>query len=81
MKVAILDISNNKVGELKLPNQFEEEIRPDIIHRAVLTIQSHKRQPYAAAKMAGKRAAAKLSRRRRNYRVYRGSNPRTVANK
>ena len=68
MKVAILDISNNKVGELKLPRQFEEEIRPDIISRAVLAIQSGKRQPYAAAKGAGKRASAKLSRRRRNYR-------------
>ena len=68
MKVAILDISSNKVGELNLPNQFEEEIRPDIIHRAVLTIQSHRRQPYAAAKTAGKRASAKLSRRRKNYR-------------
>ncbi len=68
MKVIILDTSNNKVGELKLPHQFEEEIRPDLIHRAVLTMQSHKRQPYAAAQSAGKRASAKLSRRRRKYR-------------
>jgi len=68
MKIPIIDESNNKVGDLKLPQQFEEELRPDIVQRAVLTIQSHKRQPYAAAENAGKRAAAKLSRRRRKYR-------------
>lgn len=68
MKLNILDSSNNKVGELKLPSQFEEAPRPDLIHRAVLAIQSHNRQPYAASEGAGKRASAKLSRRRRKYR-------------
>lgn len=68
MKLNIIDQSNNKVGEVKLPIQFEEEFRPDLIQRAVLAIQSHKRQPYAASTEAGKRASAKLSRRRRKYR-------------
>ena len=68
MKLDILDSSNNKTGEIKLPAQFEEEYRPDLIHRAVLAIQSHKRQAYAASTSAGKRASAKLSRRRRDYR-------------
>src|SRR3989338_4030264 len=68
MKLAILDSSNNKTGELKLPFQFEEEYRPDLIKRSVLAIQSHKRQPYAASEGAGKRSSAKLSRRRRKYR-------------
>lgn len=68
MKAVVLDISNNKVGELKLPPQFEEELRPDLIKRATLSIQSHKRQTYAASEDAGKRASAKLSRRRRDYR-------------
>lgn len=68
MKAPILDLSNNKTGELKLPQQFEEELRPDLIQRAVLAVQSHKRQPYASSKDAGKRASAKLSRRRRDYR-------------
>lgn len=68
MKLNILDQANNKTGEIRLPNQFEEEFRPDLIQRAVLTIQSHKRQPYAANTEAGKRASAKLSRRRRKYR-------------
>lgn len=68
MKLNILDQASNKTGEIQLPKQFEEEFRPDLIQRAVLTIQSHKRQPYAASTEAGKRASAKLSRRRRKYR-------------
>ncbi len=68
MKLNILDSTNNKVGEIKLPTQFEEEFRPDLIQRAVLAIQNRKRQDYAASPQAGKRASAKLSRRRRDYR-------------
>ena len=68
MKLDILDNSKNKTGEINLPSQFEEDFRPDLIHRAVLTLQSHKRQPYAASPDAGKRSSAKLSRRRRKYR-------------
>ena len=68
MKLDILDSTKNKVGEIKLPSQFEEEFRPDLIQRAVLVVQSHKRQAYAASSDAGKRASAKLSRRRRDYR-------------
>ena len=68
MKVDILDSSNSKVGEVKLPLQFDEEIRPDLILRAVLSMQSNRRQKYAASPTAGKRASAKLSRRRRKYR-------------
>ncbi len=68
MKLDILDITKNKVGEIKLPYHFEEEFRPDLIQRAVLAIQSHKRKVYSASKEAGKRASAKLSRRRRDYR-------------
>ena len=68
MKLNILDQTNSKTGEINLPSQFEEEFRPDLIHRAVLVIQSHKKQSYAASKTAGKRSSAKLSRRRRDYR-------------
>ena len=68
MKLTIFSTANGKVGEIKMPFQFDEELRPDLIQRAVLAIQSHKRQPYAASNEAGKRSSAKLSRRRRNYR-------------
>ncbi|MBI2654681.1 50S ribosomal protein L4 [Candidatus Woesearchaeota archaeon] len=68
MKIDILDVAKNKVGEIKLPPQFEEEFRPDLIQRAVLVIQSSKRQAYASKEEAGKRVSAKLSRRRRDYK-------------
>lgn len=68
MKINIFDTLKNKVGEIELPFQFEEEFRPDLIHRVVLAIRSHKRQAFASSSVAGKRASAKLSRRRRDYR-------------
>ena len=68
MKLNILDSTRNKVGEINLPIQFEEEFRPDLIQRAVSAIQSHKRHVHAASPEAGKRSSAKLSRRRRKYR-------------
>jgi large subunit ribosomal protein L4e len=68
MKLTIIDTSKNKTGDISLPPQFQEELRSDLILRAVLSLQSHKRQPYAASEGAGKRAAGKLSRRRKKYR-------------
>jgi len=68
MKLTIFGTSKNKTGEINLPKQFDEDIRPDIIKRAVLALQSNKKQPYGASPEAGKRASAKLSKRRRNYR-------------
>ncbi len=68
MKLDILGIEKNKTGEISMPEQFEEELRLDLVQRAVLAVQSHKRQPYAASDEAGKRSSAKLSRRRRDYK-------------
>lgn len=68
MKINVVDQLKNKVGVIELPWQFKDEFRPDLIQRAVLTVQSHKRQPYGASQIAGKRVSAKLSRRRRDYR-------------
>ncbi len=68
MEFKILDLENNEKGKIKLPKQFEEDTRPDLIKRSVLAIMSHKRQPYGASPEAGKRASAKISRRRHNYR-------------
>ncbi len=64
----IIGIEGKETGNKDLPKQFNEEIRPDLIKRAVLTIQSNKRQKYGASPEAGKRASAELSRRRHNYR-------------
>ena len=68
MKLNILDLLTNKIGEITLPLQFEEEFRPDLIRMAVTATQTNQRQVYGASQTAGKRASAKLSRRRRDYR-------------
>jgi len=68
MKADILSTKGQKVKTIDLPSQFSEEIRPDVIKRAVLVVQSNKRQPYGADPRAGKNYSAKLSRRRRKYR-------------
>ena len=68
MKLKILDQSNSERGSKELPVIFSEEIRPDLIKRAVETLQSNSRQRYGADILAGKKCSAELSRRRRKYR-------------
>lgn len=69
MKANLYDLQGNKIKEIVLPRQFDEEIREDIIKRAVLAVQSHNRQPYGPKSDAGKRASAALSRRRKSYKT------------
>ncbi|HZX44528.1 MAG TPA: 50S ribosomal protein L4 [Candidatus Nanoarchaeia archaeon] len=64
----VVDIENNEKGKVKIPSQFSEEIRPDLIKRAYITLMSHTRQRYGATPMAGKRASAIVSRQRHDYR-------------
>ncbi len=68
MEIKILSAENKEVGKQKMPVQFEEEFRPDLIKRAVEAIEANKRQPYGADPIAGKKQAARLSRRRRDYK-------------
>ncbi len=68
MKANYFNLEGKKLKSIELPKQFNEPIRPDLIHKAVLTIQSHKRQPYGAKPKAGQRYSAVLSRRRRKYK-------------
>ena len=68
MKLPIIDLQNKKSGERNLPAQFSEQYRPDLIKRAVLSLQSAARQAYGANPEAGKRSSSELSKRRRKYR-------------
>ncbi len=68
MKVPVLDQSNTEVGKIDLPEQFTENVREDLIKRAVLAINANSRQKYGASPLAGKRHSAKLSKRRNTYR-------------
>lgn len=68
MELKIINTENKEVGKQKVPAQFQEEFRPDLIKRAVEAIQNNKRQPYGADPLAGRKQAARLSRRRRKYK-------------
>lgn len=58
MKVPVLNLAVEKVGELDLPKVFDTPIRPDVIRRAVIAQQSHGFQPQGRDPMAGKRNTA-----------------------
>ena len=68
MKAKIFDLEGKAKKEIELPEQFEEEVHPNLIKRAVLAIESKERQRYGAMPKAGERSVAKLSKRRRNYK-------------
>jgi|SRR3989344_1554653 len=68
MELKVFNAQNKEAGKQKLPSQFSEDIRPDLIKRAVESVQSRKRQSYGADPRAGKKQAARLSRRRRDYK-------------
>ncbi len=56
--VKIYDLQGKPVGEVTLPRVFNTEIRPDVIKRAVIAIQSHRIQPQGRDEYAGKRTTA-----------------------
>jgi large subunit ribosomal protein L4e len=68
MKAKIVDIKNAEKGSLELPFQFSEPLRADLIHRAVVTLESNKRQKYGAFEDAGMQASVDISKRRRDYK-------------
>jgi large subunit ribosomal protein L4e len=68
MELKILSAENKESGKKKLPKQFDEEIRPDLVKKAFEAVEAGQRQPYGANPRAGKRASAKLSRKRNDYR-------------
>ena len=69
MKLSILNQKKEDIGKLELPSQFQEEVRPDLIKRAIIAIHYNDRQPYGADLRAGKKASAKVSRRRHSYKT------------
>lgn len=65
----IYDAYGKETGTINLPQQFKEEVRADLISRAVLAVQSNGRQKYGAFPEAGKRPSVRVSKRRRDYRT------------
>ncbi|MBW2995489.1 50S ribosomal protein L4 [Candidatus Woesearchaeota archaeon] len=69
MKIQILNLTGEKLADQELPEQFGEPVRSDLIKRAVLALQSKRRNVYGANPRAGKRQVSWVSRRRRDYKA------------
>src|SRR3990170_8652961 len=54
----IFNLEGKPVGKVDLPTVFATPLRPDVIKRAVLAIQSTRFQPQGRDPMAGKRTTA-----------------------
>ncbi|MEM3597272.1 MAG: 50S ribosomal protein L4 [Candidatus Bathyarchaeia archaeon] len=54
----VFNLQGKPIGKIVLPPIFETPIRPDVIKRAVLAIQSARIQPQGRDPMAGKRTSA-----------------------
>jgi large subunit ribosomal protein L4e len=54
----IFDLQGESKGKITLPSIFSTPLRPDVIKRAVLAIQSSRLQPQGRDPMAGKRTTA-----------------------
>ena len=54
----IFDLQGKATGKITLPNVFSTPLRPDVIKRAVLAIQSNRLQPQGRDPMAGKKTTA-----------------------
>jgi len=54
----IYDLNGKPTTKTTLPTVFTTPLRPDVIKRAVLAIQSHRLQPQGRDPMAGKRTSA-----------------------
>ena len=59
VSVQVFDLEGNSKASIDLPAVFDSPLRPDVIKKAVLFQQSHRRQPQGRDPMAGKRTSAR----------------------
>jgi len=58
VSVQVYDLKGNVNTSIDLPPVFDTPLRPDVVKKAVLFQQSHRRQPQGRDPMAGKRTSA-----------------------
>jgi large subunit ribosomal protein L4e len=58
VEVEVYGLDGHVEGSINLPSVFNTPLRPDVIRKAVLFQQSHRRQPQGRDPMAGKRTSA-----------------------
>jgi large subunit ribosomal protein L4e len=60
-RVHLLELDGKQGGTVVLPLAFSQPVRPDLIQRAVVATQSHRRQPYGTSPTAGMRHSVEWS--------------------
>lgn len=84
MKLKVLDKDNKETKTVSLPAQFNEPVREDLVKRAVLALQSARRQKYGSNPEAGQRYSSFVSKRRHKYKstygIGQSRTPRKVLN-
>jgi len=68
MKADVYSVEGKKISNVELPKAFDEEVRPELIVRAVLHENSLEYQPKGAHKLAGMQTTAEYQGRKENYR-------------
>ncbi len=58
MTVNVYDLDGKPKDKITLPKVFETKLRPDVIRKAVVALQTHRLQPKGRNPMAGKRTTA-----------------------
>jgi large subunit ribosomal protein L4e len=64
--VSVLGMDGMEMEKIELPKVFFQPVREDLILRAFLAIQSHKRQPYGPNELSGLRTSAHYHGERRS---------------
>ncbi len=57
--IDVYDLDGTPKSKIPLPKIFETQLRPDIIKKSVVALQTHRLQPQGRDPMAGKRTTAK----------------------
>ncbi|MBI5393071.1 50S ribosomal protein L4 [Candidatus Woesearchaeota archaeon] len=61
-------MQQKQLGLVELPKQFSEEIRFDLVQRAIMSLWNNKRQPYGSYVDAGDRHSVKISKQRHDFK-------------
>jgi len=56
--VDVYDLEGNPKAKMTLPEVFQTQLRPDVIRKSVVALQTHRYQPKGRDPMAGKRTTA-----------------------
>nr|AJS12111.1 50S ribosomal protein L4P [uncultured archaeon] len=68
MKVDLMDMQQKQLGSVELPKQFNEEVRSDLVQRAIMSLWNNRRQPYGSYEDAGDRHSVKISKQRHDFK-------------